>query len=328
MNWLAALITLVVAYQPPSGLTERPSPSEQAVKGFELYCAIADTNPALADDHVDDGASLLYYRAAQFVHSYGKADPVDAIRAAAIVAQIPEVQQLGARLNARPREVEQRDGANALADREWFVERTAALMQREDLGAVAQLITDTDLPLPGRVRVDILSDKEREEQFETRWTVLVTALQSYRESSGNTIKLNDEDSKAASKLVHEQLARDYMRINGYLVRVRGHANACALLDVHAVAQALLDWVGPALTELEGAENLTIAPVESGWVVVDADTGWSLRDPTIGKFSERDVLMLHKGLQARGQSDRTAITEITDEAPKDADGSNTRRPSGK
>jgi hypothetical protein len=298
MQWLLIIAALVASYQPQPKPTEPPSRSEQALRGFELYSAIASTNAALADDQVEDGLELLYHRAAHFVHGHGKADPAEAIKAAAIVVQIPEVKALGARLNVGPLEIEKREGATASADEKWVTIRTATLLRRKDLGPVLPLVTDITVPLLGRARMDILSDKDREEQLNARWTVLVTALQLFRESSGSPAKLSDEDSKAASKLAQEQLDRDYMRINGYFVSVRGHAAACAHLDVEAVAKAIVEWVGPALIELENVRRITLAPDESGWVVVDADTGWSLRDPTIGKFSSRDVLMLQRGLHSR------------------------------
>lgn len=323
MHWLVILMTLIASYQPPPRPTEQPSGSDQALKGFELYSTIVNTNAGVADDHIDDGLSLLYYRAAHFVHVYGKAAPAEAIKAAASVIQVPKVKKLGARLNVGPLEIEKRDGADAFADQEWVIGRTATLMLREDVGGVGPLITDLDLPLPGRARVDILSDKDREEQFAMRYAVLVTALQSFRESAGNPAQLSDEDTQAAAKLVQEQLGRDYMRINGHFVCVRGRAAAGGWMDVEAVAKALLDWVGPALMELEGAKNLTLAPVDSAWVVVDADTGWSLRDPTIGKFSERDLLMLHKGLQARAHPNPTINREPTGEGPEDVDRKSTQ-----
>jgi len=297
VHWLAILMTVVSSYQPQPELTEQPGRSEQVLRGFELYRAIADINIGVADDTIDDGSNLLFYRAALFVHLHGKATPTDAMKAAAIVVQIPDVKALGVRLNARPLEIERRDGANAAADLEWVTKRTATLMERRDLGAVAPLIPDVNLPLRGRMRLDILSDMDREEQYKTRWTALVAALHMFRDSSGNPAKLSNEDSNAASKLAREQLDRDYMQINGHFVCVRGRVNACADMDVDAVARALLDWVGPALIDLEGVTKLTLAPGRSGWAVVDAETGWSLKDPTIGWFSERDVLMLQTGLQA-------------------------------
>ncbi len=300
MHWIVMLAALLVAFQPQPKITEQPSAADQALEAFNLYRELDNANAAVADDHIADGSALLFYRSALFVHIHGKATPAEAIKAAAAVVHVPEAMTLGARLNVRPLEVEKRGGATAAADREWLVGRTVALMLRKDLGAVGQLITDTNLPLPGRVRLDILSDKDRDEQLEIRYTVLVTALQSFRESSANPVKLSDEDSEAASMLAREQIDRDYMRINGYFVRVRGHAVACALLDADAVAKTLVGWVGPALMELEGVKNLTLAPVESGWVVVDADTGWSLKDPTIGTFTARDVLMLQKGLHSDGK----------------------------
>ncbi len=298
MHWFLIIAALVASYQPQPKPTEQPSRPEQALKGFELYSAVASTNAALADDHIEDGIELLYYRAAQFVHGHGKADPAEAIKAAAIVVQIADVKALGARLNVGPLEVEKREGATAAADEKWVTSRTATLLRRKDLGPVLPLVTDITLPLPGRARIDILSDEDREAQLKARWTVLVTALQLFRDSSGIPAKLSDEDSTAASKLAQEQLDRDYMRINGFFVRVRGHAAACALIDVDAVAKAIVEWVGPSLIELENVKHITLAPDESGWVVVDADTGWSLRDPTIGRFSSRDVLMLQRGLQSR------------------------------
>jgi hypothetical protein len=307
MHWLLVLAALIASYQPQPRPAEQPNRSEEALKAFELFCAIAKTSEGLADDHIDDGASLLFYRAARFVHDYGKAGPAEAIKAAAIVSQLPEVKALGARLNTRPVEIEKREGVNASADQEWVTSRLAALAGTQYVGPVGMLVTDLNLPLPGRTRFDVLSVTDREDQSKVRWMLLVTALQSYRNSSGNPANLSDDDSMAASKLVQEQLDRDYIKINGYYVRVRGHANACALIDVNAVAKAILDWVGPALIELEAVKNITLAPVESGWVVVDADTGWSLKDPTIGKFSNRDVLMLQKGLQALPRSN-SAITE--------------------
>jgi hypothetical protein len=288
------------------------------LKGFELYCAIANKAAGIADDHINDGSSLLYYRAAHFVHTYGKADPTQALKAASIVIQIPEVKALGTQLNVGPLENEKREGTDALADEKWVKNRISALMERVDLGPVLPLVTNVSLPLPGRSRFDILSDKDREDQSKARWTVLVTALQLFRQNSGNPTKLSDDDSEAASALVQEQLDRDYIQINGYFVCVRGHATECALVDVNALAKSLLDWVGPTLIELEGVKNLTIAPVESGWIVLDADTGWSMKDPTIGKFSSRDVLMLQRGLQARAHPSPATTSEPAGAAHPEAD----------
>lgn len=304
-----------VASQSQPTNTEPVRRSEDALKGFELYCEIAATNVALADDHIDEGTSLLYYRLARFVSVYGKATPADAIKAAAVVVQVPEVKKLGERLSVRPLEVERRAGATAAADEAWLKSRVSALLDRNDLGPVLALITDhIEVPLPGRVRVDILPDIEREEQIEVRVTALLTALQSFRNSSAMSAPISDEDSKAALQCALEELERDYCHINDHLVKVRGHAARLANVNIQAVARVILDWVGPAVTDLEGATKITLAPVESGWVIVDATTGWSVRDPTIGQFSERDVTMIQRGLQANIHSTPATIGKHTTEAP--------------
>jgi len=111
------------------------------------------------------------------------------------------------------------------------------------------------------------------------------------------------DAEAASTAAVEQFSQDYKQVTGAYVRVRGAQRRCNLVDVEGMTRTLIHWVGPALSDLEGVKRLTLAPVESGWVLVDATTGWAVRDPTLGHYSDREMLLMQRAFDA-GRADRT------------------------
>ena len=116
MYWLITIAILFVSNQPESNLADQPAATEQAMKGFELYSQMVKLNAGVAEDHVDDGTMLLFYRAAHFVNTHGNAPSTDAIRCAARAVLEPEAKKLGARLGTGPIEIEARDNPSAALD--------------------------------------------------------------------------------------------------------------------------------------------------------------------------------------------------------------------
>ena len=223
------------------------------------------------------------------------------MKAAATVIAIPQVSRLAVAMDSGPKERDTGSGS-ARADKEWLTERTLKIMERKDLAVGAMLLNDVTLPLPGRVRIEVLSAEERAEQIRDRAAAMRTALGLYRTRGREPekdalLQVNQGDAEAADTKATEQFGQDYKLINGTFVRVRGAQRSYDALKVEEIAQVLIDWVGPALSDLEGVKKLTLAPHEGAWILIDAATGWSVRDTTLGSYSIREMRLMQQAFEA-------------------------------